>query len=113
MKDLIKYRHDLEVVRNTADQIIKDFGLFGIIIHFSGNEKTAYQELKSQLIPELTKLYDQSFSKLQAILYRIDVPENKFVNLPGNGKEERISALAELIMERELIKVILRKIYKP
>ncbi|MBK7970619.1 MAG: hypothetical protein IPK08_17750 [Bacteroidetes bacterium] len=28
------YRHDLEIVRNTAAQVIKDFGLAGIEIAF-------------------------------------------------------------------------------
>lgn len=109
--DLVKYRHDLEVVRNTAAQVIKDFGWFSIDIKFSGKEETAYEELKTQLIPELLKLYNTDYNRLKSLFYRIDIPEKKVKALPSANKEEMISGLADLVLERELIKVITRKLY--
>jgi hypothetical protein len=46
--ELIKYRADLEVVRDTANQVIKDFGLSGVEISFSGFAEKAYTELQSR-----------------------------------------------------------------
>ena len=109
--DLIRYRHDLEVVRNTALQVIKDFGLFSIDITFSGNEATAYEELKTQLQPVLLELYNSDYNRLKSLLYRIDMPEQKVKALPAVNKDDMIAGLTDLILERELIKVITRKLY--
>jgi hypothetical protein len=99
------------VVRKTAEQVIKDFQLFSIEIHFSGHAENAYIELRDQLIPELQKLYDQNYSKLQSLFYRIDVSEKKVRALNENNKRDFISGLTDLILERELVKVITRKLY--
>lgn len=108
---LTKYRHDLEVIRNTAAQVIKDVGLFNIHIVFSGNEETAYEELKAQLMPELLSLYEDNYSRLQSLFYRIDLSEKKVSAIPSTNKIEMIAAITDLILERELLKVITRKLY--
>ena len=36
--DITKYRHDLEVIRMTAEQVKKDFSFHNVEITFSGNE---------------------------------------------------------------------------
>jgi len=107
-----KYRHDLEIIRNTASQIIKDFELFGIEITFSGNEHTAYEELKSQIIPVLSALYKNNYSNFNSLLYRVDVNEIKVLEILRNSvKEEQPEQLAKLILEREFIKVLFKKLY--
>lgn len=107
-----KYRHDLEVVRNTASQVIKDFELIGVQISFSGNPETAYQELLQQVTPALTHIYKNNPGTFKALLYRIDVDEKKFKDLERNEKGERFySMLAVLIIEREFIKVLIRKLF--
>jgi hypothetical protein len=94
-----KYRHDLEVVRNTGAQVIKDFGMFGVDISFSGNPETAYREL----------LHQTSF---MALLYRIDVSEKKVNELIGIEKKPAFFAkLAEVVVEREFMKVLIRKLF--
>lgn len=109
--EIEKYRHDLEVIRNTAKQVIKDFGLYGIEIIFSGNELTAYDELKQQLVPALAKLYQSG--TFTALLYRIDVDEKKVNEIMNNtAAENKASQLASLVIEREFIKVLLRKLYQ-
>ena len=77
----------------------------------TNNVKSLQYELKSQLIPELTQLYEHSYAKLQSIFYRIDVSEKRLSELPQTRKSERMSALADLILERELIKVITKKLF--
>ena len=69
-RDIEKYRHDLEVIRMTAEQVKKDFAFHNIEITFSGNEMTAYDELKAQLIPLLSKLFTENKPRLMQLLYR-------------------------------------------
>ncbi len=107
-----KYRHDLEIIRLTAEQIIKDFEIFGFEITFSGNELTAYNELKSQVAPLLSDLYSKKSSAFQALLYRIDISEKKFLELLNNVSGEDFAArLAELVITREFQKVLTRKFF--
>ena len=37
MSEIEQYRYDFEIIRLTAEQVIKDFGTHGIEINFSGN----------------------------------------------------------------------------
>ncbi len=107
-----KYRHDLEVVRNTAAQVAKDFGIVGVDVLFSGNPETAYEELQSQITPALTGLYKLNQSAFMALLYRIDVSEIKVKNLEKTTRgTDFFNGLAALILEREFLKVLIRKLF--
>jgi len=107
-----QYRHDLEVIRNTAKQIIKDFGFWGIQIQFSGNESAAYEELRTQLFPALRKFYSENQGGFFSLLYRIDVLESEVQKLYDTYQGDIfIKALADLVIEREFIKVITRKLF--
>ncbi len=107
-----KYRHDLEVVENTAKQVIRDFDLIGIDIHFSGNTQTAYSELLLQVTPALTRLYKENQVTFNVLLYRIDVDEKKYRDLQQNSQGDLFyQQLAELVIEREFIKVLTRKLF--
>lgn len=110
--DIEKYRHDLEIIRLTADQIIKDFGIFGYEIKFSGNELTAYEELKSQVAPLLFDLYQKKSSAFQSLLYRIDISEKNFKDLLDNSaKKDFASEMADAVIRREFQKVLTRKFF--
>ena len=106
------YRHDLEVVRNTAQQVIHDFGLAGFEITFSGMHETAYIELKQQVIPALKEVFKKNPGAFLSLLYRIDVDEKKVKSLMQTAKnEEFINQLSELILEREFMKALTRKLF--
>ncbi|HEX5002384.1 MAG TPA: hypothetical protein VFW78_07790 [Bacteroidia bacterium] len=111
--EIEKYRHDLEVVRDTATQVLKDFGIAGVEPHFSGSVETAYEELFDQLKPALKAFYDNSPEQFFGLLYRIDVDENQ-INKLGNklNKSSYFDDLSALILEREFIKVLYRKLYR-
>jgi hypothetical protein len=107
-----KYRHDMEVVRNTAAQVIKDFGLAGHTIEFSGSPDNVYNELFDQVLPALRALFDKNESAFMALLYRIDVDEKKVMALRKNStKATFFNDLAAEILEREFIKVLFRKLF--
>jgi hypothetical protein len=107
------YRNREEVIRQVAAQIEKDFDQFGLEVNFSGEIKNAYEELFSQLNEHLSKLLDRDYHRLILLLYQIDVSENQIIrtelNFPDVPKSE---LLAELIILRELKKVLIRNYFK-
>lgn len=102
-----------DIVRETADQIMKDFGMFGIEITFSGNTETAYQELHEQLINQISVYLDRDYSRLMAVLYQVDITEKEIAKahheLPHYNDLE---VLAHQVIFRELKKVLYRRYYK-
>ncbi len=109
---LENYLNKAELVTQTAEQIIKDFALFGLDISFSGITENAYTELHKQLIAQIDYLLRISPSKLVSVLYRIDLSEDELLKgeneLPNYNSVE---AMAHLIIVRELKKVLSRKFY--
>ncbi len=107
------YRNREAVIRQVAAQIEKDFDQFGLEVNFSGEIKNAYEELFSQLNEHLRKLLDRDYHRLILLLYQIDVSENQIIrtelNFPDVPKSE---LLTELIILRELKKVLIRNYFK-
>lgn len=103
------YRFDKQVIRETVAQIIKDFGIFDLEVTFSGMDEMAYTELKSQLVPIIKKMLCGNVEKMIALLYRIDVPEELIhnFNFPVTIEEH----VTILVLERELLKVVMRKLH--
>jgi hypothetical protein len=100
----------VEIIRETAQQIIKDFSLFDEEITFSGQTETAYQELYNQIYPIIDRLLNLDSSRFFAMLYAIDVDEKKVRNLLfGEHNSSAAEEICKLIIERELIKVVYRK----
>lgn len=107
-----KYRHDLEIIRETAAQVIRDFSIHKFEVTFSGNEYNAYEELVAQLKPILSEMYKMNRSGFNALLYQIDISEQKFRKLIQDSSSEDFSSrLAEMIVQREFQKVLTRKFF--
>jgi hypothetical protein len=102
-----------DIVRETADQIMKDFGMFGIEITFSGNVENAYPELHEQLINQISVYLDRDYSRLMAVLYQVDITEKEIAKahreLPHYNDLE---VLAHQVIFRDLKKVLFRRYYK-
>ena len=110
--DIEPYRLDLELIRETAERIIKDFDLFGFAIIFSGKEDTAYQELSDQLVPVFNNLLKSDRQKLMRMLYIIDISEDKLSSTIKKYSNQKLeTVISHLVIERELQKVITRRIY--
>jgi hypothetical protein len=96
-----------------AAQIEKDFDQFGLEVNFSGDVQNAYDELFSQLNQHISDLLDRDYHRLILLLYQIDVSEKQIItteqNFPDVPKSE---VLTELIILRELKKVIIRNYFK-
>ncbi|MDP2339268.1 MAG: hypothetical protein Q8N05_22975 [Bacteroidota bacterium] len=102
-----------DIIQETADQIMKDFGMFGIEISFSGQTENAYHELHEQLINQISVYLDKDYSRLMAVLYQVDITESEIARahreLPHYNDME---VLAHQVIFRDLKKVLFRRYYK-
>ena len=107
-----KFRTDLSIIRETAKQIERDFGIADLDLVISGNELLAFDELISQLCPIIHRLFKDDRKSLQAILYRVDLPEKEYRKaLKSNDDEGTDQVLSKLIIQREFQKVLTRKYF--
>lgn len=102
-----------DIIQETAQQIMKDFGMFGIEISFSGDMENAYHELHEQLINQISTYLDRDYGRLMAVLYQVDITEKEIAkahrDLPHYNDLE---ILAHQVIFRDLNKVLFRRYYK-
>ncbi len=102
-----------EIVRETAEQIMKDFGMFGVEITFSGDTSNAYAELHRQLISQISNLLEQNYDLLLSVLYQVDITEREIAlaekELPHYN---HVEIIAHQVIVRDLKKVLLRRYFK-
>jgi hypothetical protein len=110
--EIEKYSQHLGLLNETVEQIKKDLGESGFTIHFSGNTHTAYIELIDQLQPIIENLLQKNYTHLMQVLYKIDIPEKLFKNVLTSNLSNTSHKIAELIIKRELQKVVIRNEYK-
>lgn len=104
---------NIDLLTQTAEQIIKDFGMFGLEVRFSGSRSNAYDELFGQIHPHIEKLMSGNYEKFMNVLYRIDLNESLLKKkLSENTSESTGEVITELIIKRELQKVVIRNYYK-
>ena len=97
----------------TAEQVRKDFAMFGMDVEFSGNVNFAYEELFDQLKEYIDKLLHNDSEKLMSLLYQIDLSEKELSKNDPNIQFETIPEIVtHKILERELKKVLIRTYFK-
>jgi hypothetical protein len=106
-----EYRHDLQIIRETGEQVMRDFQNEDLKIIFSGDNFKAFDELKNQLIPFIRNM-QKSISGLNAMLYRVDISESELRTAMKNSTQSNEELLAELIIRREFKKVLTRRYFK-
>ncbi|MGB0916355.1 MAG: hypothetical protein ACPGU4_02095 [Flavobacteriales bacterium] len=112
-QDFERYERSVSLLQDVVAQINKDFRLQGFEVEFSGEGETAYQELSSQLNPVIEYMLENQTEKFWNLIYGIDLSESK-VKAILFGKEETpnaIGQLTDLILKRELQKVVIRHHY--
>lgn len=111
--DYKRYEQSVWLLEEVVKQITKDFRLQGFEVDFSGKGEEAYQELSSQLNPVVEYMLENQTEKFWNLIYGIDLNETKVRQILF-GKEEDIDAIRELtdlILKRELQKVVIRLHY--
>ncbi|MCX6182242.1 MAG: hypothetical protein NT150_09970 [Bacteroidetes bacterium] len=111
LRDLSPYQKRLDIIEKTAAQVQKDFQLFNLEIAFSGNPETAYSELFQEVHHHIQYLWNKNQEALWNILYRIDLDEEKALKTL-HLEEEPTEKLSDMILQRELKKVVIREFYK-
>ena len=102
-----------EIVLETIAQVMKDFGMFGLEIHFSGKLENAYHELHQQLEIQLRDLLDNRSELLMSVLYQVDINQKDIVQtLAENPEFDQAGAIAHQVIFRDLKKVLFRRYFK-
>jgi hypothetical protein len=110
--NISQYINRLEFIKDTANQIIKDFDMFGMEIKFSGNQYNAYEELFEQIEPYIGHLISSNQQKFMGIIYRIDLSDEQIKKAVNENASESFSEIiTDLIIKRELQKVVIRRHY--
>ncbi len=102
-----------EIVQQTADQIMKDFGMFGVEISFSGKIDNAYEELHRQLVNQVEHLIKFNYDKLLSVLYQVDITDRQIRQAEQEVPHySHVEVIAYQIIVRDLKKVLLRRYFK-
>jgi hypothetical protein len=96
-----------DLLRDLIRQIRKDFESAGVPIKLLLSQKYSYDDLCTTM---QNAFRDRSSQQLFNLLYRVDVSEKQLLEgMPTPGIDDRL--FAEIIVKRELQKVVLRKLY--
>ncbi len=108
-----QHLNQAEIVKETAEQIIKDFGMFGVEITFSGDTTTAYKELHSQLVHQIALLIERNYDLLLSVLYQVDITDREIAKAEVELPEyTHLEIVAHQVIVRDLKKVLLRRYFK-
>lgn len=111
--DIEPFKAEQEVIRLTIAQIQKDFGMFGIDVDFPVDMEMIYPDLFRELDYHISNLLTRNVQKLSALLYQIDLDEKTILAAWESHPEfTHAQVITELIIYRELKKVLFRNYYK-
>lgn len=104
--DLSVYKNQQDFLFKTIEQLEKDFASEGFSIQIK-KSNISYDELFHQTMPVIENLLNKDIFKLQQLIYRIDLPEKAYTDIIKKSPEPA-SELTQLIIQRELLKVVIR-----
>lgn len=111
--DIEPFKAEEQVIRQTVKQVKKDFAMFGMDIDFPVNFSMIYQDLFRHIDAHIEFLMYSNVQKLSALLYQIDINEKEITEAWEKHPEfTRSAVIAELLIYRELKKVLFRNYYK-
>jgi septation ring formation regulator EzrA len=111
--DFDRYERNVALLQEVVAQINKDFRLHGFDVNFSGEGETAYRELSDQLAPVIEYMLENQTETFWNLVYSIDLNETKVKQIlfGKEGVDNAIGQLTDLILKRELQKVVIRHFY--
>ncbi len=110
LANLEPFKFEHRIIQQVVAQIKKDFDDIVIDLELNAVE-TPYQQLKAYLKPIIEYLLDERPERLFTLFYRIDISEQTVKSLMGNADIDLAEEYTELILNRELQKVIIRNFY--
>ena len=106
--DFERYERSVDLLKDVVSQLNKDFQLTGFEVEFSGQGESAYQELTEQLLPVIEYMLENQTERFWNLLYSIDLNETKVKNALFGEDTNSLQLLTDLILKRELQKVVIR-----
>ena len=115
MTEVTSYRQlesNNELLEEVIQQVNKDFGSHAIDFAWHTDDVDAYSRFVSDVQKHVTTLLDRRKTKIMELVYRVDVFESKMRVVWTLDEEDRAGKITELILNRELQKVLTRRLYK-
>ncbi|PTN08942.1 hypothetical protein [Mangrovibacterium marinum] len=101
-----------DIILDTIAQIMKDFGLFGVEIEYSGSIDDAYEKLHRQLVDQIDRLMHSNSDLLMSILYQVDISQRDIDQTANEfPRYNQIEVIAHQIIFRDLKKVLFRRYF--
>jgi len=111
LSNLTLFYNKEEYILLTAAQTQKDLSQFNLDFILNTDE-LSFEALMNTLKPIIQDLLQNNREKIVQLFYRIDVPENKIGEAFDLGNyEDTTRSICQIILHRELKKVIIRKHY--
>ncbi len=100
-----------DLLHEVLEQLHKDFNTDAS--DFAWNDGPhAYHQFRKELQRYIRSVYDSDLSRLKSMLYRVDVSEKKLNRIWVLDKEDQVSGLVGLVLDRELQKVLTRRMFR-
>ena len=97
-------------IRDVSELIIRDFHLEEKQVELVSQDM---QEFREKLRMLINYMLDNEFEKLLNAMYRLDINEEKFKLVLSNQESPDVGLdIADLVIEREMQKVITRRKYR-
>jgi len=109
INELLVNAVDQELYVALIRQLNKDFLLANL--EYDLDEGCNPELLKQKIGIIVAYLVNNDFDSLLNLLYRVDLSENKIIELPKENQETYIASISFLILKREWKKVWFRKKY--
>lgn len=101
-----------EIILDTIAQIMKDFGMFGVEIEYSGSIDDAYDKLHRQLVGQIDHLMNSNTDLLMSILYQVDISQRDIDRTQAEFPYyNQVEIIAHQIIFRDLKKVLFRRYF--
>ena len=106
------YLNDIDILKQTVEQIQKDFSFFDITISFKESKQDAYTQFVQQILPRIKQLIKSDYQKFYSLLYRVDISETQIKKESAANIDMPFEEIiTRLIIKRCLQKVVLRKLF--
>ena len=103
---------DDDLTKEALDALVRSFDTAPEAI-LAQADRLTLEDVRRFLIPKITTLLDRNPEMLMHLLYRVDVAERDVKRVFGESSPKDIPAhLADLLIERQLLKLKIRRAYR-
>jgi len=94
-------------------QLVRDFAQSNFPTDFVASLEPDYDRIHEKIVIEVQRSEGRSDINLMHLLYRVDISEAQLKRYLHESKDEKhFNVIAELIIKRELQKVVIKRYYK-